>query len=94
MKRIMAGAAMLGLMVVAACDEAAMAVSDFEPVPDGYKRARDPLPEAVVMAMANLRLPRDTIITREGCYYTHIEPDMPELVAPLRNAEGAPICAE
>ncbi len=92
MPRIGLSAAVLGLSVLVACDEATFAGPDFEPVPDGYKRAKDPLPEAVLQAMASFRLPRDTILTREGCYFTHIEPDMPELVAPLRNSEGAQIC--
>lgn len=86
-------AAALGLSVLVSCEEATFAGPDFEPVPDGYKRAKDPLPDTVLQAMASLRLPRDTIITRDGCYFTHIEPEMPELVAPLRNSEGAQICA-
>lgn len=93
MPRIGLSAAVLGLFALVACDEAAtLVVPDYEAVPDGYKRAKDPLPDAVLQAMASLRLPRDTIITREGCYFTHIEPEMPELVAPLRNSDGAQIC--
>lgn len=97
MSKYKLGVLALILAGVAGCDEAAieaaLAGEEYEPAPDGYKHARDPLPGAVATAMANLRLPRNSIITRDGCYFTYVEPDRPDLVSPLRTAEGAVLCS-
>lgn len=86
--------AVIALGLCAACDPAALGGPDYEPIPDGFKRARSPLPDPVLIAIADYGLPVESVITRDGCYYTHIEPDRPDLVAPLRTSQGARICTQ
>lgn len=82
------------VLALAGCDDtiATLAGPDYEPVPEGFKRAPNPLPEAVAQVAASYRLPASSIITKDGCYYSHIEPGNPDLVSPLRTTGGAPLC--